>query len=240
MTKKKIETTEIAPGESATVGTRVVTNVSDRTVHVGVSDEQLAREAEEEAAADWALLHGVKTVEPGAKFDSYNSIHDIAEAVKQPGYEPLSDLDQQRWDGLSDLGKEEFARTGVMPSTAAAKQDSRLPCKWCGKVVDGSSHWLHEVAQHPECNTPEAQQAELDAYNAGVAARIAAKASRPAKGVEQLRTVVNELLDMQHARAAAGNGTSVPWQNAQAHLRKAIECIEQQAADDAEMSNRTV
>lgn len=144
-----------------------------------------------------------------------------AERVEVPGY-----------DALSDLGKAEFARTGVMPSTAEAKQDSRLPCKWCGKVVYGSSHWLHEVAQHPECNTPEAQQAERDAYNAGVAARIAAKASRPAKAVNELRMVVNELVDMQHARAAAGNGTATHWQNAQAHIHKAIECIEQQAEAD--------
>lgn len=127
MTKKKIEMTTIEPGESATVGTREVTNTSEQTVHVGVSDEQLAREAEEEAAADWALLHGTKT------------------------------------------------------------------------QSDGSVQHL---------KTPDLR----------------------------LKHIVEDLIDMQHARAAAGNGTATHWQNAQAHIRKAIECIEQQAADDTGMA----
>lgn len=44
---------------------------------------------------------------------------------------------------------------------------------------------------------------------------------------------VEDLHQLQHTRAAAGGGQSIPWQNARAHIAKAIECIEQQTAADA-------
>lgn len=49
---------------------------------------------------------------------------------------------------------------------------------------------------------------------------------------DRLESEVDNLHAMQHARAAAGNGTATHWQNAQAHIRKAIACIEQQAEAD--------
>lgn len=130
---------KIEPGESATVTTRILlerpsmttrvfTNTSEETVYVGESDEQITREADEEAAADWALLHGVKTQSDGGE------LH-----LKMPD--------------------------------------------------------------------------------------------------DRLKYIAEDLIAMQHARAAAGNGTATHWQNAQSHIRRAIECIERQAVDDAEMAS---
>jgi hypothetical protein len=49
----------------------------------------------------------------------------------------------------------------------------------------------------------------------------------------RLGQMVNELVAMQHARAAAGGGHSTHWQNAQRHIREAIADIEQQTATDS-------
>jgi hypothetical protein len=49
---------------------------------------------------------------------------------------------------------------------------------------------------------------------------------------ETLSECIEFLVDQQHSRAAAGGGQSTPWQNAQAHIKRAIECIEQQAEAD--------
>ena len=54
----------------------------------------------------------------------------------------------------------------------------------------------------------------------------------PYRFVERLTDVVDDLVQAQHARAAAGRGCSTPWQNAQRHIRDAIACIEQQTEAD--------
>lgn len=52
--------------------------------------------------------------------------------------------------------------------------------------------------------------------------------------VARLEQAIIDLIAMQHARATAEGGTATGWFNAMAHIRRAIECIEQQAKDDSE------
>lgn len=149
MTKKKTETA-IEPGETADIGTHVVTNTSEQAVYVGEA-EAAHRSLVEEAPESKAMV---------------DSKYWDVEYVPGPG----TDISAQNAEAMRYVPRFE---NGVTPA---------------GLIE------------------------------------------------ERLRNAVVDLIDKQHARAASGGGTATHWQNAQAHIRKAIESIERQAADDAEMA----
>jgi len=130
--------------------------------------------------------------------------------VQPPGY-----------DALSELGKAEYERTGKMPTTATPQpllSEAQHNALLQAQIEDLAREYGELFGKQPQAPAP------LFAPNVEDAPRTEA---------EGLQMYVQRLIDMQHARAAAGKGQSTPWQNAQAHLRKAIECIEQQSEADS-------
>lgn len=135
MTKKKIETTEIAPGATATVGGRAVTNVSERPVHVGVSNPFTGELPKAEAG--W--------------MPNTPAVQAHVDSVRAAAAAEFDSLDG-RFQALSDLGKEEFLRTGVMPSTAAVGPQEALASQT--SIINAAIRHERAYGVQPEAPAP--------------------------------------------------------------------------------------